>query len=410
MPKRYTVIPGDTFEIVSRKAYGTEVEAGRIFRANPGATDPLAPGSTIVIPDLPDAPRDKFTASSGESDTEVTIAIEGKTFRYWDALRIQQSLDSFTTVAFSTPFTPEDASIRTTFVPFSYKECTVSVGGERLFTGTIIGIDPRESPNGRTLEITAYSLPGVLADCNAPVSTYPLEYKGQRLENIATAICEPFGLGVIVEGSQAAFDEVKCDALTRPLDFLSELAKQRNQVITNDPRGRVVFYSPDGGGRSIGVLRQGQSPLMSVTPTFSPQDYYSDITGIEPVKVGEGGGSKYTVKNSRLTGTARPHTFDVPDTAEADVKTATEAKLGRMFGAAVSYSVEVSTWRDPEGKVWSPDTTVTLEAPGAMIYSEYDLLVRSVELSKTADTETARLTLVLPGSFSGKIPEALPWE
>ena len=31
----------------------------------------------------------------------------------------------------------------------------------------------------------------------------------------------------------------------------------------------------------VAMLEQGKSPLLSIKPTFSPQSYFSDITGIE---------------------------------------------------------------------------------------------------------------------------------
>ena len=103
-------------------------------------------------------------------------------------------------------------------------------------------------------------------------------------------------------------------------------------------------------------------------------------------------------------------TFKAPDTLNADVKAAVEAKAGRMFGNMAAYSVTVSTWRDPQGDLWEPNTTVKLLAPGAMIYNEYEFVIRSVDLDVEGDKRTATLDLVIPGSFSGVIPKVLPWE
>jgi prophage tail gpP-like protein len=75
-----------------------------------------------------------------------------------------------------------------------------------------------------------------------------------------------------------------------------------------------------------------------------------------------------------------------------------------------AYSVSVSTWRDSLGSIWAPDTTVTLEAPDAMIYSAFSFIIRSVSFDRDGFSETATLDLVIPGSFSGQQPEALPWE
>ena len=87
------------------------------------------------------------------------------------------------------------------------------------------------------------------------------------------------------------------------------------------------------------------------------------------------------------------------------------AALGRMVGGVVTYTVdELPAWRDPRGELWQPNTTLSLIAPEAMIYRETELVVRSVRLHQTPDGETTSLGLVLPGTFGGALPEALPWD
>ena len=150
--------------------------------------------------------------------------------------------------------------------------------------------------------------------------------------------------------------------------------------------------------------------LIYKAPSEIPLDYYSEITGIEPVVVGLRGG-QVTVRNPRLRGIVRPLAFEVSDTVNADIEAACNAKAGRMFASVVNYSCNVATWRDPSGNIWKPNTTVTIDAPGAMIYGEYEFLVRAVTLSRTSDGgEVATLALTIPGAFNSEIPEALPWD
>ena len=105
----------------------------------------------------------------------------------------------------------------------------------------------------------------------------------------------------------------------------------------------------------------------------------------------------------------RTHTFKAKDSKDGNLKTAVESKLGLMFANAVSYKVDVSTWRDANGDIWRPNTTVLIKDETAMIYEETEMLVKSVELKKDKNSESATLELVLRGSYSGQIPERLPW-
>lgn len=412
----FSASAGDTFETVARIAYGTEQETRRIRDANPGATEPFAAGTELTVPDLSGAPSDLTAATLTDSLEETAVLIEGRRFRFWETIRITRAIDAMDTLELGAPFEATVPGFRDTFRPFSYKRAEVTVGGEPLFTGTMVGVVPVIEPSRKVISTSSYSLPGVLNDCTAPASAFnsgenQLVFLSQNLRDIAIKLAGFFGLSVVFDGDPGApFDpQVALKSGKKVFSFLADLAKQRNLIISSTPKGELLFLRSTAVGQPVAQLRQGESPLLSITPFFSPQDYFSHVTGLEPVLVGLGG-SQFTVKNPRLQGVVRPITFEASDAISADVKAAVEAKAGRMFGNAASYSATVSAWRDPSGALWAPNTTVTLEAADAMIYSSYAFIVRSVEFIRERSSETAVLNLVIPGSFSGEIPETLPWD
>jgi prophage tail gpP-like protein/phage tail protein X len=406
----YKVITGDTFGIIARKKYGTETEAGRIASANPGVVEPLSPGTSIIIPQQTNAPTDAPQQAPADNEDEVSISIDGLRFRFWDSVRITRAIDSIDVIEFGAPFDASDANFRSTFRPFSYKDLTATVGGERLFTGTQVVISPILENDRKPLEVGGYATPGVLNDCTMPASSFPLEFNGQTLQEIATTLAAPFGVSVEFRAEPGAtFERVAIDPGKKILPFLAKLAKQRNLVISNTPSGALLFWRSVNAGQPVARLSQGSSPLVSVTPQFRPQKYFSHITGLEPTVLGLKG-SQFTVKNTLLAGAVRPFSFNTPDTLDADIPAAVRAKVGHMFGNMATYAVEVDTWRDPSGKLWEPNTTLTLVAPDAMVYNEFEFEIRAVSYSKRPASKTATLTLAIPGAFSGKVPEALPWD
>ncbi len=410
MSNAYTVQTGDTFEKIARKRYGDEKQASLISSANPGASEPLVAGTSLVLPEQPNAPKDVPQQTPSSNENEVAVLIDGQRFRFWENIRITRSIDAMDILEFTAPFEPDQKEFRETFRPFSYRPIVVTVGGGVLFTGTMVVATPSVDAARRTLEVGAYSSPGVLDDCTPPASAYPIEFSNQGLQEIAAAMAAHFGLDVQFDADQGAvFELVAADVDERVLRFLAKLAKQRNLIISSTPTGQLLCQQSVSAGSPVAVLAEGGSPVLSVTPLFNPQSYYSHITGIDPVIVGLEG-SQFTVLNERLQAVVRPITFKTPDVSGGGVKASVDAKAGRMFGAMASYSVALSTWRDPAGNLWAPNTTLKLQAPGAMIYNSYEFIVRSVEFSKDSTSETARLNLVLPGAFSGQIPEALPWD
>lgn len=406
----YKTRAGDTFESIARRVYGDERQAGLLRRANPGAVEPFVAGVSLTTPPQPGTPANKAGQAPASGPNEVAVLIDGRRFRFWSGMRLGRSLDGMDTLEFSAPFEPGAPGFRQTFRPFSYKPLTVTVGGDPLFTGTLVGITPVVDDKQSTIAVSGYSVPGVLNDCTAPASAFPIEFNKQNLQEIAAALAEPFGVAVQFDADPGAiFERVAVDPGDPVLDFLADLARQRSLVISSTPEGALLFQQSQPVGQPVATLRQGASPLLSVVPSFSPQQYYSHITGLESVFVGSDG-SQYTVQNPHLAGVLRPLTFKSPDIIGGDIKAAVAAKAGRMYGNMAAYSVAVSTWRDPSGNLWRPNTTVKLEAPRAMVYTPYEFVVRSVLFERDEDSETAQLDLVLPGSFSGETPEAMPWD
>ncbi len=417
----YIVQSGDTFATIARKVYGTEQRENFVRSANPGAplavgaAELLKAGTSIIIPEDPTAPTDQIQNTNTGNPEEVSILIRGKRFRYWSTISISRSMvniDSFTLTA---PFEPDNQDFRESFRPFKYDSITILVGGRVLFSGTMVSIIPSQGADRRTLTVSGYAKPGVLRDCNAPETIKPLEFEGQTLKEMSQTLISPFGLFAdFRDDPGAAFDTVSANPSTKVLAFLSKLAAQRKLVISNTTSGSLLFWREASGIKPVATLKE--SPVLTVTPAFNPQSYYSHITGQEPglavlnyvesLKFG----SIYTVKNDRLKEVLRPHTFMVPDTASGDMKAAVETNAGRMFANMVSYRLEVPTWRDPAGALWSPNTRLKLTAPGAMVYSEYEFTIRSIKFARDNTKFVASLDLILPGSLSGQIPEKLPWE
>ncbi len=401
---------GDTFDLIARRVYGDDQLAGLVASANPGAVEPFEAGVILKVPQVAAEPQQ---SSPSDDPDEVAVRINGTRFRYWTDVSITRSIDAVSTLSLGAPFSKDDLDFRAMFRPFSYALVEVTVGGAPLFTGTMLQVNPRTEEGGRTVSVDCYAVPGVLGDCTAPASMYPLEWDGSGLRAIAEALTAPFGIAVSFgEGADegAVFERVALKPGELVLPFLIKLAQQRGLLVGSTATGALLFTAATTPGNPVASLTEGAAPLLGVTPSFDSQAYFSDITGIEPVFVGLKG-SQATRKNTHLSDTLRPYTFEAPDTLDADVGAAVEAKLGRMFAGAVSYSVPVATWRDPDGKLWEENTTLRLTAPGAMVYKEYEFLIRDVSLGVSAsDGRVAQLTLTLPGAFRSEVPETLPWE
>jgi len=424
----YITTSGDTFENISRQQYGVSNQATLIRNANPGVTEPLIAGVSLTIPANPIKPNDLSQNLSVIQNDETSIEIDGQIFKFWESLSIQDRFDGISSFKFNAPFDSVFPAFKDIFKPFTYKPIQIYVGGETRFTGTVVAIRPTIEADRKTVSVSGYATPGVLQDCTpfAPNDDYQLEFNNFGIVEIAYSLGIPFGvqaIGGLGANDAAIFKRVAIEPNERVMPFLAGLARQRNLIISNDPSGELLFYQespvpsspesvfgPSGLGQLVATLEEGFQPLLNVSPSFREQEYYSHITALQPYLIGLRV-RQYTVKNERLPTITRPYTFYSNDSTNiAEVQEAAEAKAGYMFANAVEYSVEVNTWRTSSGQLWKVGDFISLKAPDAMIFKPYTFLIRGVNFIRTSTATKAVINLVIPGSFSGKVPESMPWD
>lgn len=402
-----TARSGDTFESISRRTFGTETKAQALRRANPSVSEPIAEGATVTVPVIPGAPKDKANTIEGDG---IGVIVDGAQFTAWTDVSLTLSIDKPPALSMTSPWLPGSEEMRRVFRPFSFQPISVSIGDDAVFTGTMLTPAPASTPGGHVISVSAYGLTGTPYDCTAPASAYPLEFDNLTLDAIAGQLLAPFGVAVeFTADAGAPFERVSMQPAEAVMGFLAGLAKQRNLVIGETPKGAAQFRQSATAGAPVAILEDAKPPVTGVAPSFNAQGVFSDITALAPATPGLEG-AQATAKNTRLEGVVRPHTFTASDTTAENLDTAAAAKLGRMYANAVSWSVQVPAWRGPSGDIWQPNTTVKLTAPNAMIYNRTEFLIKEVRLQADENGRSANLLIVLPGAYSGEVPEALPWE
>jgi len=377
---------------------------------------------------------------SAEATPKTGLVISGEKFEHFDTIEFTKSIDTFSTLSFTAPFEPDRKEFRKRFRPFSYSSVNGLIDDKVRFTGEMLTPEPSVDPESASVAVSCYSLPAVLGDCCPPGVAFPLEFSGMTLQQIAQTICNYFGITakydatVSVDESAHAFTKAKIHRGPRggrgkrgnkfarcalePGDqaheFLVKLAQQIGLVMSDDEVGNLVFRDSDATlGDPVARLAEGEQPLVSVKANFRPQEYFSEITAFVPERLRKKG-MHHSEFNPFTRGTQirRPHCFKLDSLqTPADAPAACWAKMGRMLGSCASWTIDgLPTWRGPSGDLWTPNTTILVKAPHAWIFDDYEFLIRDVTLHQDKDVFTASLNVVMPGAFSGAMPESLPWD
>lgn len=342
----------------------------------------------------------------------VSITLDtGARFGVWTELELVRTLDGYTALSLSGPFDFERPEVRRAFQPLMFERVTVRVGDELVLTGRIRDVAPDVTPEASSIGVTAYSLAYYLTEQTPAPIVFPLEFNGFDLRQIAYRLVGPvIGEAPLFDGPVgAAFARVRCEPDTEIHGFLVELALQRGFVLTDAPSGELLFRSARRPGSPVARLT-GQ-PVNRVTAAFDPGNWFGILTGRASRKSGRAGSSYISYNPLYRPFQHRITAVRLSDTESADVPAAMQHEIGRMVGSVVKYTIEdLPSWRDPSGALWRPNETITVIAPEAMIYTETELLIRSVRMKQTPEADTATLELVLPGAFGGPLPKELPWE
>lgn len=338
-------------------------------------------------------------------DNVIKLVVGSDEFKFWSSIEITQNIDTFDTFSFDAPY-GDDSLIKDIIKPLEFKPGELFIDDELLSTIVLVNPVPTIG-NDNSITVAGYAKPGVLNDCNVKQPDYPIEYNDQILEQISKTLAGFFDVDVkFFESSGAPFEKVKLEVGQSPFNFLIKLARLRGFLISNTKEGKLLFW---GTANAVSTtLKQGQTPLLSVTPNINPQEYYSEITGLSP-----GSNTKkpesVTIQNPLFKGN-RPFVFKLKQQLSgADLQRAVKWRMGLMFANTIKYSAFVQGLRDERGDVWKQNTNINLTAPGAYVNNETTFVIKNLTLAK-ADDETTTMNLVLPESYSGEIPARLPWD
>jgi len=344
-----------------------------------------------------------------DDQNEVAVLIDGDRFKFWDSASIKLSMESLTQFTLAGLFESDNAIFRNAFRPATYKDITLYVGGELVKQCTMVQPNPTLGPENNSVSVNAYGKAGIINDCNKNITQYPLEFYNRNIQQLATIITGGFDLEppVFTVDPGAVFDSVSLGVSDNPLKWLSKLAQQRGILISDDTEGRLLFQVANEGS-PIAALNQGVPPMFTGTANYSGQELFSSVSGQAPTFVGLD--AEQVTREVDFVGAERPYVFKMEDSAGADLQGAVLAKTGLMLGKAISWGITLQGWRDPNGDIWKPNQIIKMTAPGLMVYNASELLIKDVVLTRTPTKDTTVMKLVLPGAYSGKIPEVLPWE
>lgn len=294
-----------------------------------------------------------------------------------------------------------------------YHQATVRYNDQVLLTGTILSINMPSGPVKQLVPISGYSLPGVFEDCNIPPDMN-LQSDSLSLRNIAQQLCKRFGLTMQVDAAvskdmDTVFDTTKAGDTQTIKGFLTELAVQKNIVLSHTPQGAVLFTRANTTQAPVLSINtaNGSLPGTSINLSFNGQAMHSHITVMKQADVEAGNMEPVTIRNPYVYPAAvyRPKVIVQSSGTDVDsnlvAKQALAAELKNL-----QLTVTTDRWL-VNNRLLTPNSIIEVTSPENYLYNTTRWFVEEVSYTGTAEKTTATLKCVLPEVYNGQTPQYL---
>lgn len=178
--------------------------------------------------------------------------VNGLYFVYFNEVIISSTLDTVaSTFTFLARYDQDIPEHKQLFRPLSYAKIEFFSDEDKILsTGRIVRWTPKSSAEPNLWQLSGYSLPGVLDDCQIPYNLYPLESNNRSLKQITERLLAPFGIKLIVYDIVVKeCNQIITKTVAKPeetiKDYICSVANQKNVVVSHDIYGNLIMFRPD---------------------------------------------------------------------------------------------------------------------------------------------------------------------
>jgi len=310
-------------------------------------------------------------------------------------------------------FDRTNANHRALFRPLEYNNIQLftSARNQKLITGTILNNSFTLESEQRLATVSGYTQTGILSDTKIHLEQYPIEYNNLSLIQIAQRLLAPFGLFVNAVNDDGAasevIDSIKADNSEPISEFLTNIAAQKNLILTHDEDGDLIITKANAEAAPIATYDES-IPATSISLRVNGQNVHSRITVLQEVDLETDNAAESTIPN-RIVPAFRPTTQLQNVGTDNDTEAAARRVRSKELRNIV-LTIRTDRWEwlnNGTPQVMRPNNIISVISPENYIFQRTKFFVETVKLFLDAKKQTAELTCVLPEVFTGEEPKAI---
>lgn len=338
---------------------------------------------------------------------------------FFSNFQLSLKYDSFgSSFSFEFYFDPNNPDHKELACVSHFHDCEIEHEGEILVTGFALSQSFKWTPTKQLATISGYSKPGFFEDCSIPLESYPLQFNGMSLLNIAKRLTKPWNeqtkykIGIVVDPSVSdlmnkSYSSVEISNTDTIAGALTKLAQERKIIISHDEKGNLLFTQAKTEIEPILKFdfTQGQIPGVDFTHTFNGQQFHSQITVMKQASMTSNNAGQYTVKNPYVPTVYRPKTVTMSTGDEVDVKEYALRELSKEW-ENLTLDIKLDRWKIA-GKILRPNNMIEIQSPELYIYPKSLFFIRDVTYTGNATETTCEIKCVIPEVVNGKMAKSI---
>lgn len=277
--------------------------------------------------------------------------------------------------------------------------CEVAIDGEVVITGYVDTVEPAFDDLSHGITVTGRDKSGDLFDCSV---INQFQFKGLKIEQIATKICEPFGITVKTETDTG--DKIPIFNIEQGMsgfEAIQKLCKIRGCLAYSDGKGGIIIARA-GTEKINDTLIQAKNVLKAqgkydFTERFSQYICKGQKQGDDNSSTDAITKPKAVVNDENIT-RYRPLIIIADgqiDTKKAMVRAKWEASVRR--GKSRTFTIPVQGWKRKDGSLWPLNKLVAVKSQWLGLADT--LLIAGINYKLDHEGEIAELALIPPEAY-----------
>ncbi len=348
--------------------------------------------------------------SSGLS-LKINDRFVNRTVDFFNEFRVNLKHNSVgSTFAFNFLFDTNNPEHKELACVSHFHEVQMFTGDNLVMTGVITNNGFKAGPSKTVSSFGGYSKPGVLDDCNIPPSLYPLQFDGLSLEQIARKLIRPFNLDMVIDSSvqsrmSKSFKTSTASSSSSIKDYLSELAVQKNIILSHDTQGRLLFTESKTKQKPIldFDLTKPTPAGMTFEFNYNGQGMHSHITVMKQASIDGGNAGEETIRNPYVVGSYfRPRVTSQTSGDDIDTTLAAKRVLANEL-RNITLTITTNNWL-VDGVLMLPNNLISIYAPELFVYRKVNFFIESINFEGNNQSQVATINCVLPEVYNNETP------